>query len=78
MCLKQSCFSDCWKVSSVDPVFKKARESPTTKNYQPVSLLPLADPNLDLLYIWQLDTASFCENYAKLYFDAKHFMNWGW
>ena len=28
-------------------------------------------PNLDHLYIWQLDAASFCKNYAKLYFDAK-------
>ena len=30
------------------------------------------DPNLDLLCIWQLDTVTFLENYAKLYFDAKH------
>ena len=29
-------------------------------------------PNLELLCIWQLATAPFCENYAKLYFDAKH------
>ena len=24
MCLKESCFPDCWKVSSVVPVFKNA------------------------------------------------------
>ena len=29
-------------------------------------------PYLDLLWIWQLDAASFCENYQKLYFDVKH------
>ena len=29
------------------------------------------DPNLDLLWIWQTGAVSFCENYAKLYFDAK-------
>ena len=29
-------------------------------------------PNLDLLCVQQLGTAPFCENYAKLYFDAKH------
>ena len=29
-------------------------------------------PNLDLLCAWQSDAAPFCENYAKLDFDAKH------
>ena len=38
-CLKESCFSDCWKVSSVVPVFKNVRERSTAKNYRPVSLL---------------------------------------
>ena len=28
-------------------------------------------PNLDLLRVQQPDPAPFCENYAKLYFDAK-------
>ena len=39
MCLKESCFPDCWKVSSVVPVFKNVGERSTVKNYQPVSLL---------------------------------------
>ena len=26
MCLKESCFLDCWKVSSVSPVFKNVGE----------------------------------------------------
>ena len=38
-CLKESCFPDCWKVSSVVPVFKNVRERSTAKNYSPVSLL---------------------------------------
>ena len=38
-CLKGSCFPDCWKVSSVVPVFKNVGERSTTKNYCPVSLL---------------------------------------
>ena len=38
-CLKESCFPDCWKVSSVVPVFKNVGERSTTKNYHPVSLL---------------------------------------
>ena len=38
-CLKESCFPDCWKVSSVVPVFKNVGGRSTTKNYYPVSLL---------------------------------------
>ena len=39
MCLKEICFSDCWKVSSVVPVFRNDWERPIAKNYCPVSLL---------------------------------------
>ena len=38
-CLKEFCFPDCWKVSSVVPVFINVGERSTTKNYCPVSLL---------------------------------------
>ena len=38
-CLKESCFPDCWKVSSVVPVFKNVGEGCTAKNYHPVGLL---------------------------------------
>ena len=38
-CLKESCFPDCWKISSVVPVFKNVGERSTTKNYHLVSLL---------------------------------------
>ena len=37
--LKESCFPDCWKVSSLVPVFKNVGERCTAKNYCPVSLL---------------------------------------
>ena len=39
MCLKWSCFPDCWKVLSVVPVFKNVGERSTAKNYRRVSLL---------------------------------------
>ena len=39
MCLEGSCFPDCWKVSSVVPVFKNVGEKSTAKNYRPVSFL---------------------------------------
>ena len=38
-CLKESCFSDCWKVLLVVPVFKNDGERSTTKNHRPVSLV---------------------------------------
>ena len=37
-CQKESCFPDCWKVSSVGPVFKNIGERSIAKNYRPVSL----------------------------------------
>ena len=40
-CLKGSFFPDCWKISSVIPVFKNVRESSTAKNYHPVSILSM-------------------------------------
>ena len=41
MCLRESCFPDWWKVSSVVSLFKNVRERSATKNYWPVSLLSL-------------------------------------
>ena len=38
-CLEEPCFPDCWKVSSVLPVFKNVEERPAAKNYHPVGLL---------------------------------------
>ena len=37
-CLKESCFPDCWIVSSVVPVFENVGERSTSRNYRPVSL----------------------------------------
>ena len=37
-CLIQSYFRDCWKVSSVVPLFKDVGERSTAKSYHPVSL----------------------------------------
>ena len=40
ICLKESCFPDCWKVSLVAPIFKNVCEKSTAKNYCPLCLLP--------------------------------------
>ena len=39
MCLKESCFPDCRKVSLAVPAFKNVGKMSTTKNCCPVSLL---------------------------------------
>ena len=43
MCLKESCFPDCWKVSSVVPVFKNVGERSPAKNCRSVSLLSVVN-----------------------------------
>ena len=48
-CLKESCFPDCWKISSVVPVFKNVGERSTAKNYHPVSLLSVVSKVLEKL-----------------------------
>ena len=40
-CLNKSCFPDCWKVSSVIPVFKNFWEESTANNFCPVGLLSM-------------------------------------
>ena len=49
MCLKESCFPDCWKVSSVVPVFKNVGERSTAKNYHSVSLLSVVSKVVEKL-----------------------------
>ena len=41
MCLKESCFPGCWKISSAVPVFKNFEERLTAKSHRPVSILSL-------------------------------------
>ena len=45
MCLKESCFPDCWKVLVLIPLvyLRMLGERYTAKNYDPVSLLPLVN-----------------------------------
>ena len=46
-CPEVSCFPDCWKVSSVIPVFKNVGEKSTAKNCFPVSLLSVVSKVLE-------------------------------
>ena len=49
MCLKASCFPDCWKILSAVPVFKITGERCTAKNYHPVSLFSVVSKVLEKL-----------------------------
>ena len=49
MFLKESCFLDCWKVSSVVSIFKNVGERSTTINCHPVSLLSVLSKVLEKL-----------------------------
>ena len=51
VCLKESCFSDYSKVSSVVPVFQNVGERSTAKNYHPVSLLSVVSKVFEKLVI---------------------------
>ena len=42
LCLSESCFPSCWKISSVVPVFKNCGDPSDPKNCRPVSLLSIA------------------------------------
>ena len=48
-CLKESCFPDCWKVSSVFPVFKNVGERSAAKNYHLVTFLSVVRKVFDKL-----------------------------
>ena len=56
MCLKESCFPTCWKVSFVVPVFKNVVERSIAKNYHPVNLLWLVKSLKNLQIIGLLIT----------------------
>ena len=47
--LKESCFPDYWKVSSVVPALKNVGDRSTAKNYRPVSLLSVASKAFEKL-----------------------------
>ena len=49
ICQKESCFPDCWKVSSVVPTFKNVGERSTVKNYHLVNLLSVVSEAFEKL-----------------------------
>ena len=48
-CIKESCFPDSWKFSSVVPAFENVGERSRAKNYHPVSLLSVVGKGFEKL-----------------------------
>ena len=66
-CLKESCFPDCWKVSSVVPAFKNVGERSTARYYRPVSLLSVVSKVFEKLVnsriVGQLEKCGFFSDF---------------
>ena len=74
MCLKESCFPDCWKVSLVVPVFKNVGERSTAKNYRPVSLLSVVSKVFEKLVNNRIvDHLEKCGLFSNLQFGFRSF-----
>ena len=72
MCLKESCFPDCWKVSSVVPVFKNVGERSTAKNYHPVGLLSVVSRVFEILVNNMIvDHLEKCDLFSDLQCDFR-------
>ena len=71
-CLKESCFLNCWKLSSVVPVFKNVGERSTAKNYHPVSLLSVVSKAFEkLANNWIVDHLKKCGLFSDFQYGFK-------
>ena len=69
MCLKETCFPDCWKVSLLFPVFKNVREMSTANNYHPVSLLSVVSKVFEKLVSNRiLDHLEKCDLFSDFHY----------
>ena len=71
MCLRGLCFSDCWKVSLVAPVFKNVGERSTAKNYYPVCLLFVVSKVFEKLLNRIVDQLEKCGLFSDFQYGFK-------
>ena len=72
MCLKESCFPDCWKILSVVPVFKNVGERSTAKNDCPISLLSVVSKVFQKLVNNRLvDHLEKCGSFSDFQYDFR-------
>ena len=67
MCLKESCFPDCWKVLLVVPVFASVGEMYTAKSYRTLTLLSVVTKVLEILLknriVHHLEKCGLCSDF---------------
>ena len=67
MCLKESCFPDCWKVLLVVPVFASVGEMYTAKSYRTLTLLSMVTKVLEILLknriVHHLEKCGLCSDF---------------
>ena len=74
MCLKESCFSDYWKVSLVVPVFKNVEERSTDKNYHHVSpLFAVSKAFEELVNNWLVNHREKCGVFSDSQYSIRSF-----
>ena len=61
MCMKETCFQDCWNVSSVFHVFKNDRERSAAKNNNAESWKVLEKPVNNRLFDQHVKCGLLCE-----------------
>ena len=72
ICAKESRFPDCWKVSSLVPVFMNVWERSMAKNYRPVSLLSVISKVFEkLVYNRLVDHLEKCGLFSDLQYSFR-------
>ena len=74
MCLKESCFPDCYKVSLVVPVFKNVGKRSTAKNYRLVSLVSVISKVFEKLVDYRIvDHSEKCGLFSDFQYGFRSF-----
>ena len=71
MCLRESYYPDCWKVSLVIPVFKNIGERSTAKNYHSVSFLSVVSKVFKKLVNNRIDHLKKCDLFSDFQYGFR-------
>ena len=76
MYLKESCFPDCWKVSSVVPILKNVGERAAANSCHPVNLLYVSSKVFEKLENnWLLDHVEKCSLFSVFQYGFRSFQS---
>ena len=71
MYMKEPCFPDCWKVSSVVLVFKNVGERSAAKNYRLASLLSVVSEVFEKLVNSLVDHLEKCDFFSDFQYNLR-------